>query len=316
MSATRFARLTVKRGLHLLFVLWGISVITFGMVCLAPGDPAEVMLAARNDAPSPEKVAALRQELGLDDPLWLRYIRWLGHAVVLDLGRSYKTGEPVSREILSRLPATLELALSTFAFVVIFSTLSGVVSALCRDRMPDRLGRAGAILSISLPDYWLGLLLIFFLSLRLGLFPVMGREGAASFVLPVLTLGLSIAAVQGRVLRAGIIEIMSRDHVRFAHAKGLSQRSVFRRHVLRNALPPILTLWGMCLGHLLGGAVVVETVFSWPGLGKLSVEAVLNRDFPLIQGAVLFMALCYVVASQVTDLICRLLDPRISEGRA
>lgn len=304
-------RSAIKALSYMLSVLLGVSLITLAMIRLAPGDPAEIILTNRYETPAPEKIAKMRIELGLDDPLHLQYLRWLKKVLVFDLGNSYRTGDPVAKEILARMPATLMLAFASLVFVVSLSTISGITGALGRHRFGDSFNRLWTIINISIPDYWLGIILILVFSLKLGWFPVMGKSGFASFVLPVLTLGLSISAVQGRVLRAGIIETMSQDYLRFAYAKGLSFPLILVRHILKNALIPVVTMWGTTFGHLLGGAVIVENVFSWPGLGKLSVDAILGRDIPMLQGVVLFMAVSYVVSNRFVDIIYRLLDPRI-----
>ncbi|MBC7359571.1 MAG: ABC transporter permease [Desulfacinum sp.] len=305
----------LKRLVYLALVLWGVSLLTFGLFALAPGDPAEILLRDGREAATRESVAELRRELGLDDPVALRYARWLGKTLRGDLGRSWQTGEPVAGELLARLGATLELASAAFVFVVLCSVALGVVGAVYRGRAPDHLARAWCILCLSLPNFWLGPLLIMLLALRWGLLPIMGRGGLDHLIMPALTLGLSMAALEGRVLRASLLEILGQDYVRFALAKGLTGWAVMKRHVLRNALPPVVTLWGISLGHLLGGAVIVESIFSWPGLGKLAVDAVLARDVPLVQGTVLLMALVFVVATQLTDLAHRWLDPRLSHGK-
>lgn len=299
----------------LLLVLWGVSLLTFALQALAPGDPAEVLLRARSESPAPERVAELRRELGLDRPWPAQYLTWLNRAARLDLGRSLRSGEPVTVEIAGRLPATLELAGAAFALVVLISGLAGVWTAWRPGPAQDRLPRWLSLLLVSLPPYWLGLLLISGLALGLGWLPAAGRDGWASLVLPALTLTLGIAAMQGRILRVGVLEVLGQDYIRFAHAKGLGRVRVLWGHVLPAALGPLLALWGMTLGHLLGGAVVVETVFAWPGLGRLLVEAVLGRDWPLVQGLVLFMTLALVVANQAADLAIGLLDPRQEEGQ-
>ncbi len=304
----------LKRVAYLSAVLLGISMVTFGLFALAPGDPAEIILRDRQEAPSAESIAHLRDELGLNDPLPLRYLGWLAKALRGDLGRSWQTGEPVVGQLLDRLGATLELAFCTLVFVVLLSTAMGIMGAVFKDRPTDRLLRALSILSLSLPNFWLGLLLIMLFALHWTWLPLMGRGGPANLLMPVVTLGLAIAAMQGRVLRASLLEAISQDYVRFAYAKGLNSWAVLRSHLMRNALPPVLTMWGISLGHLLGGAVIVETIFSWPGLGKLAVDAVLARDIPLVQGAVLFMALVFVLANQLTDLLHRCLDPRLRRG--
>lgn len=303
-----------RRVLYLSMVLLGISVICFSLFALAPGDPAEIILRDRQEAPSAERIAQVREAMGLNDSLPRRYARWLGNTLHGDLGRSWRTGEPVAAQLISRLAATLELALATLVFVIALSTALGVLGAIYQSRLADRLLRAWSILSLSLPNFWLGLLLIMLFALHWRLLPLMGRGGPAHLVMPVLTLGLAIAAMQGRVLRASLLDTLGQDYVRFAHAKGLSSWAVLRRHLIKNALPPVLTMWGVSLGHLLGGAVIVESIFSWPGLGKLAVDAILARDIPLVQGAVLFMALVFVFANQLTDLLHVRLDPRLKRG--
>lgn len=308
-------RVGAARLAGLLLVVWGVSLLTFALQTLAPGDPAEVLLRARSESPAPERVAELRRELGLDRPWPAQYLAWLGRAARLDLGRSLRSGEAVTTEIAARLPATLELAGAAFFLVVLLSGLAGVWTAWRPSQAQDRLPRWLSLLLVSLPPYWLGLLLISGLALALGWLPAAGRDGWASLVLPALTLSLGIAAMQGRVLRVGVLEVLGQDYIRFAHAKGLGRVRVLWSHVLPAALGPLLALWGMTLGHLLGGAVVVETVFAWPGLGRLLVEAVLARDWPLVQGLVLFTTMVLVAANQAVDLAVRVLDPRQGEGR-
>ncbi|MFH1058490.1 MAG: ABC transporter permease [Pseudomonadota bacterium] len=306
-------RAAAARAAGLALVMLGVSVLTFALQLLAPGDPAEVLLRARSDNPAPERVAALRRELGLDQAWPRQYAAWLGRALRLDLGRSLRSGEPVAVEIAARLPATLELAGCAFVLVVLLSGLAGFSTALRPSAAGDRLPRWISLLLVSLPSYWLGLLLIYGLALGLGWLPAAGRDGWTSLVLPALTLALGVAAMQGRILRAGVLEALGQDCVRFAYAKGLGRRRVLTAHVLRGVWGPLLSLWGMTLGHLLGGAVVVETVFAWPGLGRLLVEAVLGRDLPLVQGLVLLMTVALVLASAAADLMAARLDPRHRE---
>lgn len=260
-QAKSFFRHAVRVGI----TQQGVSLVTFVMIELVPGDPAELILSAHSDAVSAEKIEVLRKELGLDLPLAIRWVRWLKGIICLDMGKSFRTGDPVFTEIRNRLPVTLTLALGTFVFAVVLSLAGGILSAVFQNRFPDRAHRAWTILAISIPDYWLGLLLLLFFSLKLQWFPVTGNEGFKSFVLPILTLGLSVSASEGRVFRAGILEVLSQDYVRFAHAKGLRPARVFFGHVFRAAVLPMISLWGMLLGHLLGGAVIAESVFSCPG---------------------------------------------------
>ena len=300
----------ISQAVRFIFILFGVSLISFLLLEFVPGDAAELMLAARPEAASAEGLAALRHELGLDAPLPVRYLRWLGRAAVLDFGTSFRSGEAVSREILHRLPITLKLACSAFVFTVCLSVAGGIVSALFQNRLPDRCHRIWTICTVSIPDYWLGLMLILLFSLKLNWLPVIGSDELTVFILPVVTLGLSISAAEGRIFRANILEVLGQDYVLFASAKGLSRTKVFLRHVLRPALLPMLSLWGILLGHLLGGAVIVESVFSLPGLGKLAADAVLHRDQPMIQGTVLIMTLFFMLSSRAADLLRILLIPR------
>lgn len=299
------------RLFSLILVIWGVSLVTFSLQYLAPGDPAEVILRQRHEATDPGQVAALRRQLGLDDPAHRQYLTWLGRALRLDLGRSRLTGEPVAEVIARRIPATLELALAAFLLMVALSTLAGLAAAPRCGRWWDRLLEPVSLALISLPSYWLALLLIALFSLRLGWLPAAGRDGIACLALPVLTLGLGQAAMQGRVLRAGVLDAMRQDFVRFCLAKGLAPSRVILRHVLPNSLLPMVTLWGMALGHLLGGVVVVESIFAWPGLGRALMEALLARDMPVVQGVVMFMATAYVLVSHLADALRGLLDPRL-----
>jgi len=291
--------------------MFGVSVITFGLINLAPGDPADLILRSEMGEPTVEAVEALRRELGLNAPVHLRYVRWLGKACRLELGQSYRTGRPVKEEILSRLPATLELAFAALAFMILVALPVGILSALYRHTLFDHLGRLWALIGASLPGFWLGLLFIFFFSVRLDLFPVMGRGSFSHLVLPAVTLGFGLAAVYARILRASILEVLGQDYIRVARARGLKEKWLIGRHVLKNALIPAVTLMGMSFGNLLGGAAIVETIFAWPGVGKFAVDSIFNRDYPVIQGYALFMAVVFVVANLLVDLSYVFLDPRI-----
>jgi ABC-type dipeptide/oligopeptide/nickel transport system permease component len=300
-----------RKGAYFFLVLFGVSFLTFGLSLLGPGDPAEILLRGSQEAPSQEQIMSMRRDLGLNRSLVERYALWLGLVLKGDLGNSWRTGQPVLREITDHLPATLELTFFTFILVVLVSSATGFLSALKQDQPLDRLSGIWAVVFLSLPNFWLGTLLIYFLALKLNWFPVLGRGGFSHLVLPVLTLGLPVAALQSRVLRTRVLELLSRDDIRFARAKGLKTKTIVKNHLLRNALPSVIALWGLTLGNLLGGSFIVESIFSWPGLGRLTVEAVLNRDQPLIQGTVLFLALCFVVINQGVDWVKKVLDPRL-----
>ena len=300
-----------KQVLHLVFVLWGISLGTFMLFSLMPGDPAEIILRDRYEAPNPEQVTALRREMGLEAAWTVRYLRWMGDLFSGDWGKSWRTGQPVASEIASRLPATLFLASSAFAMVVGLSIIFGVCGAIFKNRLPDHLLRTLTVILSAMPAYWLGLMLIYGVSFKMGLLPVAGSGGPAHLVLPATTLALAVAVLQGRVLRAAIIEIMSKDFIRFAVAKGLPARTIFIRHMVRNVLPPMVTLWGMSLGQLLGGAVIVESIFAWPGIGQLTVTAVASRDMPLVQILVLLMAALFVGVNLAVTWLHGRLNPKI-----
>lgn len=300
---------------YLIFVLWGISLGTFALFSLTPGDPAEIILRNRHEAPDPRQVDALRRDLGLEDPWLVRYGHWLGQVCSGNWGVSWKSGQPVWDEITSRIPATLELAISSFMLVIALSVISGAVAAFKKNRLPDIGIRAATIVFSAMPAYWLGLLLIYFFSMKYPLFPVAGRGTWAHLVLPSSTLAIAVGVLQGRVLRATLIQIMAMDYIRFAVSKGLSFRKIFFSHMTRNALPPMVTMWGVSLGHLLGGTVIVETVFAWPGLGRLTVDAVMARDIPLVQAIVLFSAIVFVIANQLVEIINSRLDPKIRYSR-
>ena len=265
-----------SRLLHLALVLAGISLGTFALLELAPGDPAEIILRSRHEAPAPDRIAALRASLGLDDPWPLRYGRWLGRLGQGDLGRSWASGRPVGQEIAARAGATLELALGAFVLVLILSSASGAWAAWKRGRAPDQALRAASVLFAALPNYWLGLLLIYFLAMKAHWFPVMGRGGLEHLCLPALSLALAVAVLQGRVLRATLLQVMSADHIRFARAKGLGPWHIFSRHLLRNALPPLVTVWGVSLGQLFGRGgdrgIGVRLARSGPAPGAVGAQ--------------------------------------------
>ncbi|AIS52197.1 nickel transport system permease protein NikB [Thermoanaerobacter kivui] len=304
-------RYLIKRLLYLIPVMFGVSIITFGLINLVPGDPAELILRSGGVEPTKEAIEALREELGLNDPLYVQYGRWLWRVLHGDLGKSFRTGQPVAEEIFSRFPATLELTCAAMVFMVCLAPLAGILSALYRHTFIDHLSRLGALLGTSLPGFWLGLLLIYLFAVKLGLLPVMGRGGPEHLVLPAVTLGFGLAAVYARILRASMLEVLGQDYIRVARAKGLKEKWVIGRHALKNALLPAVTLLGMSFGHLLGGAVIVETIFAWPGVGKFAVDSIFNRDYPVIQGYALFMAVVFVLINLLVDLSYVFLDPRI-----
>ncbi|MCX8118238.1 MAG: ABC transporter permease [Desulfobacterota bacterium] len=303
--------LIVRRVLSLIPLWFSITFLVFLLLHWAPGDPAEILLRKEGIEPTQEALEEARRRLGLDQPLPLQYGRWLFRLFQLDLGLSYKTGEPVIQELLTRLPATLELTLASFGVIVFLSLTVGLLSAMRSGGGLDQVGILFAILGASIPSFWLGLLLIYLFSIHLGWLPVMGRGDFGHLVLPALTLGLGTAMIQGRLLRTSLIQVLGKDFIKTAMAKGLSRRRILLRHALPNALLPILTTLGMVLGRLLGGAVIVETIFSWPGLGRLAIEAILQRDYPILMGYVLLTASLFLFINLCVDIGYRFLDPRI-----
>jgi peptide/nickel transport system permease protein len=259
-------------------------------------------------------VEALRTSIGLNDPPYLQYWKWLSKVIRGDLGISFRTGEPVASRIIQRLPATLELASTAFVFMMLLAIGYGLAGALYRDRTIDHLLRAWSILTVSVPGFWLGLLLMLVFSINLDLFPLSGRGGPSHLILPVITLALGTSATYGRIFRAALIEVLHQDYIKLAYAKGLSRFTIVARHVMKNALLPLITLFGISLGNLLGGSVIVETIFSWPGVGKMAVDAILNRDYPVILGYVLMMAVAFILSNLLVDVLYHFLDPKIRAG--
>ena len=303
----------VWRRLWSLLPVWlGISLLAFVLGNLAPGDPAEMILLQRTgEIPTRAAVEQLREQLGLNAPAPLRYARWVGQAARGDFGLSYRTGAPVVRALLERLPSTLQLAAASLVFSILIALPLGVAAAVRRGSWVDHMSRLIALLGTSVPAFLLGYALIMLFAVTLHLVPVAGSDGAASLVLPVLTLALGEAAALTRLTRASMLEVLGEDYVRTARAKGVPRRRILVRHALRNALNPLLTLTGVRAGRLLGGAVIVETVFARPGIGKLVVDSIHDRDYPLIQGFVLLMGTAFLLANLAVDLSYSRLDPRV-----
>jgi len=292
--------------------LLGISFLAFGVAALTPGDPAEEILRRTTDRPPSEaEVAQLRRELGLDRPIPVQYVVWAGRAARGNLGISFATRRPVIGEILHRIPASLQLAIPAAFLALAISIPVGIISAIHRNRLVDQMVRICSLAGASIPSFWLALLLIIFLAVKLSLVPVAGRVGASSVLLPALTLAVTPAAVLARFTRSAMLEILGEDYIRSARAKGLPERLVVGRHALRNALLPVITAFGTSLGHLISGAVVIESIFAWPGFGKLALDSILQRDYPMIQGYVLFTGVIFVALNLIIDLSYTRIDPRI-----
>lgn len=298
----------LKRLAGALGIVLGVALLTALLIHLVPGDPVELMLG---ESATAGDRAALRARLGLDRPLHQQLLGQLGRLARLDLGDSLYSRRPVSAVVAERLPATVELAVAALAVAAAVALPLGILAARHRGGLADSAAMGVALLGLSIPSFWLGPLLILLFSVVLGWTPVSGREGLASLVLPALTLGTGMAAVLARMLRSSLLETLSEDYVRTARAKGLSPAAVLRRHALRNAALPVVTVFGMQAGALFAGAVITETVFAWPGVGSLLVEAIQRRDFPVVQGCVLLISTTYVLVNAGTDLAYAWLDPRV-----
>jgi peptide/nickel transport system permease protein len=306
-------RLLVRRAAALVPTLAGVVTLVFLFIHLIPGDPVDVMLG--ESAQSADK-EALRHALGLDRPLAGQFTSFVGGLLHGDLGHSFALQAPVWRLVVGRYPATLELALAALAIAVAAALPLGIGAALRPRGWLDRLSVATALLGVSLPNFAVGPLLIIVFAIWLGWLPVSGRGGPAHLVLPALTLGFGMAGLLTRMIRASILETLREDYVRTALAKGLSRRRALVIHGLRNALNPVLTVLGLQFGALLAGAIITETIFAWPGIGRLTVDAINARDYPLIQGCVLAIGVGYVLANALTDLLYAVADPRVRHDDA
>lgn len=295
-----------------LLVVLGVCTLVFLLIHLVPGDPVEAMLGETARAADRE---ALRSALGLDRPLAEQYLAYLGRLAVLDLGESFVWQRPVSALLAERLPATLELAAAALALALLIAVPLGVLAARNQGGPLDGGAMGFSLLGAAVPNFWLGPLLILVFSLWLGWTPVSGRGDPGSLILPAVTLGTGLAAVLARMVRGSVLEVLSEDYVRTARAKGLGEGRVLWGHALRNAWLPVLTLIGLQLGGLLAGAVITETVFAWPGVGSLLVEAIQGRDYPVVQACVLLVSLAYVLVNALTELVYRQADPRIRGPR-
>lgn len=298
----------VRRLLGLTPTLLIVAVLVFLFVHMLPGDPAR--LAAGQDADE-QTVELVRQELGLDKPLPQQFVTYFTNIAQGDLGRSMRTRRPVSTEIAERFMPTLLLTVASMAWAVVFGMTIGVLSAVYRNRWPDRLGMTLAVSGISFPSFALGMLLMQTFSVQLGWFPTVGADTWRHYVLPSLTLGAAVAAVMARFTRASFVEVIQEDFVRTARAKGLPEKVVIVKHTLRNALIPVVTMMGLQFGFLLGGSIVVEAVFNWPGLGRLLVDSVNQRDYPVIQALVLLFSLEFILINLVVDLLYGYINPTI-----
>jgi peptide/nickel transport system permease protein len=310
------SKLVSRRLLLLIPMLLAVSLFTFVLLHLAPGDPVAAMYGLDPENMNSDQVARIRAELGLDDPLPTQYLRYLGNLIQGDLGRSISTKRPIGPDILQRFPVTMELAIATMIVVVVVAIPLGVISAQKRGTLVDNVAMGISLFGVSMPNFWVGIMLILIFSLSLGWLPSVGRgrglvDGLKSLILPALTLGTSLTGLVTRVTRSSMLEVLDQDYMRTARAKGLSPRMVTLRHGLRNALIPVLTILSLQFASLLSGAVVVETVFAWPGMGRFTVDAIWRRDYPVIMACVLVFAAIFVLVNLVVDVLYAVIDPRI-----
>ena len=304
-------RYILQRLLYMIPTLFGVSIVVFLIIHLVPGDPAR--LVAGPDA-TLEDVEIIRSRMGLDRPLPVQYLSWLAHLAQGDLGRSARTHRPVTYELGLAVPATVELTLAAMAIAVAVGITAGTIAGVRHNSIADYSSMVMALLGVCTPSFWLGLMLMLVLAVRLDLFPTTGRGGWDHLVLPALTLGAGAAAIIARVTRSSMLEVLSADYIRTAYGKGLSEPAVVLRHALKNAFIPVVTVIGLEFGYLLAGAVVTETVFAYPGLGLLLINAIGFRDYPVIQGALLLLAAQFALVNLVVDVLYAFLDPRISYG--
>ncbi len=301
-----------RRLLAVVPVLFGVTLAVFSMLFLVPGDPVKIMLA--EFVTTPDQVARMRAQLHLDEPVLQQYGRFVGNALRGDLGMSIRSRRPVATEIGENLGSTGRLALASMVVAIALGVPLGLIAALGRNSWLDVAAMGVALLGVAMPSFWLGFLLIFVFSLHLGWLPATGGGDLPHLVMPAVALGTIAAAIIARLTRSSMLEVLGQDYVRTARAKGLGGFAVVVRHALRNALIPVVTVFGLQFGNLLAGAVIVETVFSRPGLGRLIVGAILSKDFPLVQGTVLFVATAYVLINVVVDMAYAYVDPRIRIG--
>ena len=306
----------IKRLFTTIPTVFGVSVIVFTLIHLIPGDPVATMLGLEAD---PAIIEQQRQQLGLDRPLLEQYLRWVGNVLQGDLGRSIRGNQPVFSLVTEKMPATLELSFAALIVSLLVAIPTGILSAVYKDTWVDHLSTLIALFGVSVPGFWLGLILIYIFSLKLGLVPPGGYSpflgnpemNLRYLLLPAISLGSGLAGIVARMVRATMLDVLSYDYIRVARAKGLAERVVVTKHALKNTLIPIITIVGLQIGVLLGGAVVIETVFAWPGVGKLTVDAILGRDFPVVQGATFLIAVALILVNLLIDITYAVVDPRI-----
>ncbi len=299
-----------------MIVLFGISFLTFLLTYLSPGDPAQIMLTSSGIMPTPSAVEALREQMGFNDPFFVQYFRWLGNALHGDFGTSFSLNKPVVNLLLARLWPTLKLTIFAMILMLVIAVPLGMLSAVKKDSWVDNLVRGLTFFGVSIPNFWVGLLLMLLLCVRMKIFPVISSSGDfKSMVLPAVTLAIAMSAKYTRQVRTAILEELSQDYVTGARARGVPERKILWRNVFPNSLLPLITMFGLSVGSLLGGTAVVEVIYSYPGLGNLAVSAITSNDYNLIQGYVLWVALIYMVINLIVDISYNFVDPRMRLSR-
>ena len=299
----------IRRFLQMIPITFGILTLVFSLIHMIPGDPAQQIAGENARA---EDVAAVRHALGLDQPLWTQYVTYLSHVVRFDFGKSFQTNEAVSTQIRERYPATIQLAFGSMIVALIVAFPLGIISAIYRNSWIDNVARFFALIGVSMPSFWFGPLLIIAFAINHTWFPVSGRDdGLRSLVLPSLTMGLALAAILTRMIRVSLAEELTQLYVTTAVAKGVTRSKAIFRHALKNALIPVITVLALQFGSLLTGAIITEQIFSWPGLGRLLITSISNRDYPQVQASILVIALTYIMVNFLSDLLYGVVDPRI-----
>lgn len=303
------AQYIFRRLLQMIPVTLGILTLVFSLIHLIPGDPA---MQIAGEGARPEDVTAVRKALGLDQPLWSQYVHYVGRLAHGDLGTSFRTNEKVSHEIMQRYPATIQLAFGAMLVALLVSFPLGIISAIYRNSWIDNVARVFALIGVSMPSFWFGPLLIIAFAIDHTWFPVSGRdEGLRSLVLPSVTMGLALAAILTRMIRVSVAEELGQLYVTTAMAKGVTRVKTIFRHVLKNAMIPVITVLALQFGSLLTGAIITEQIFSWPGLGRLLIQSITTRDYPQVQASILVIALTYILVNFISDLLYAVVDPRI-----
>ncbi len=297
----------LKRLFHSIFVLVGISIVVFIILHLT-GDPAALLMPPEA---TPEQVAQFRKEMGFTDPLIVQYGRFFKGVLKGDFGLSFRHSQPALSLVMERMPATIQLTFAAMVIAMLIAIPVGIISAIRRNSLLDHLGMTGALLGQSTPVFWLGIMLILVFSVTLQWFPSSGRGEIQHLILPAVTLGMYTMARTARMMRSSMLEVLGQEYMKTAQAKGLTPRTVILKHALKNASIPVVTIVGMELGTLLGGAVITETIFAWPGVGRLAVQAIYNRDYPVVQAAVFVLAAIFVLVNLIVDLLYTYLDPRV-----